>query len=282
MTGGSDAPFLQYRAKSRIFALLICVRPLTLGFVQQQQALSVVLPCFNEAANIGAAVHDVLQWMDGKGMEGEVIVVDDGSRDTSAAIIRDIAARDSRVRLLEHTKNRGYGATVRTGCDAATKEWIGFMDSDGQFHAADFDVLLAASGDALFVTGRRRRRADSLLRNIYGKALGVLAWLFFGIWVRDMNCGMKLFRADVWRRIRPVYGIEKLFNTELFLLLRQENIPWNVVDVDHYPRIGGSPTGASVRAIVRMGRELWELRQAYRRSQCHSSSAGAAGTPNVR
>ncbi len=223
--------------------------------------LSVVLPCFNEEANIASAVEDVTQWMEKAHIDGEVLVVNDGSKDRSAEILAELARKHPQVKVLTHEKNQGYGLAVRTGLDAASKENIGFMDSDMQFQAKDFDLLLPHLQEYRFVTGRRRKRADSFMRNTFGKILGGMNVLIFGIWVRDVNCGMKVMKKEIWPKIRPTYGVEKLFNTEVFLRLKRNHIPWKTVDVPHYPRTAGNPTGGSLRVIARMFKEMWDLRR---------------------
>jgi len=223
-------------------------------------ALSIVLPCYNEEANIAQTVREVSDWVTQQKHDAEIIVVDDGSRDRSAQILADLAKEMPELTLVRHEKNGGYGVAVRSGCDAATKEWIAFMDSDGQFHIEDLSLLLAHADTYPFVTGRRRQRADSFVRNMFGKVLGVMNLVMLGIWVRDVNCGLKLFRKDIWKEIRPVHGVEKLFNTEMFLRLKRKKISWYQVDVPHYPRRAGTPTGGSIRVIFRMFKELWDLR----------------------
>lgn len=228
---------------------------------------SVILPCYNEAQNIEAAVRDVYTWMNDASLRGEIIVVDDGSTDASLSILTVLQKECSMLRIIQHETNGGYGVAVRTGCDAAVSDVIGFMDSDGQFHAKDFDLLLAHIDEVPFATGRRRKRADSLLRNMFGKVLGAMNVLALGLWVRDVNCGLKIFRREIWPEIRPEYGVEKLFNTEMFLRLKQKGIAWKQVDVPHYPRRAGTPTGGSVRVIVRMFHELSQLRKAQHHMQ---------------
>lgn len=223
--------------------------------------ISIVLPCYNERENIADAVSDVASWFHSRSLQGEIIVVDDGSKDGSLGVLEALRQKYPLLKIVHHEKNQGYGLAVRSGCDAATTEWIAFMDSDGQFHADDLDRLIALTKEYPFVTGRRRRRADSLLRNTFGKVLGSMNVLVLGLWVRDVNCGMKIFRCDIWKDIRPTYGVEKLFNTEMFLRLKYRHIPWTQVDVPHYPRLHGAQTGGSVRVIIRMFKELWNLRQ---------------------
>ncbi len=226
--------------------------------------LSIILPCFNEEANIRTTVRSVLSWLDQEQYGGEVIVVDDGSRDRSPAILADMAKQDSRVTVVTHVQNSGYGWAVRSGCDAATQDVIAFMDSDGQFHIDDLATLLPYLERVPFVTGRRRHRADSVMRRMFGKVLGIMNFLVLGIWVRDVNCGLKAFKRQIWPDIRPDYGVEKLFNAEVFLRMKRKGIPWVQVDVPHYPRTAGNPTGAKFYVIARMFRELWNLRSKVR------------------
>src|SRR3989344_9303533 len=101
--------------------------------------LSIILPCYNEEQNIAHSVRDTASWMDTRGMKGEIIVVDDGSKDASPALLETLAKEIPRLRVVRHEKNGGYGIAVRSGCDNARTEWIAFMDSDGQFHAEDLD-----------------------------------------------------------------------------------------------------------------------------------------------
>jgi glycosyltransferase involved in cell wall biosynthesis len=224
--------------------------------------LSVVLPCYNEEQNIAPAVRDTAQWMQKKNHTGEIIVVDDGSKDGSPKVLEDLGKEIPNLKVVRHQTNGGYGIAVRSGCDAATTEWIAFMDSDGQFKADDLDLLAAYVDRFSFITGRRAHRADGFVRNSFGKILGAMNVLVLGLWVRDVNCGMKMFKKDIWPRIRPTRGVEKLFNTEMFMRLKREKIPWMTVNVPHYPRTAGTPTGGSVRVILRMFRELWNLRVA--------------------
>ncbi len=224
--------------------------------------LSLVLPCYNEEANIERSARETDAWFTHAGLDGEILIVDDGSKDGSPAILERLAKEMRRIRIVTHAKNQGYGLAIRSGIDAATEDVVGFMDSDGQFSPSDLALLLPHLEEFRFVTGRRRRRADSFVRNSFGKVLGLMNLVVLGLWVRDVNCGMKVFRRELWPLIRPTHGVEKLFNTELFLRLKRAGIPWKTVDVPHYPRTAGNPTGAKLYVIVRMFRELWGLRNA--------------------
>ena len=83
-----------------------------------------------------------------------------GSKDGTGRVLEELKKSHPRLRIVTHPENRGYGAAVRSGCDAARDGWIGFMDSDGQFKAEDFDKLIPFCEKNSFIVGRRRKRAD--------------------------------------------------------------------------------------------------------------------------
>ena len=218
--------------------------------------LSIALPCFNEEANIVQTLTDLDAWMKSQNIHGNMICVDDGSRDTTFQVLEGLKSRFPNLVTLKHPENIGYGAAVRTGCDAARTEWIAFMDSDRQFHASDFGKLTPFCGEYDIVVGRRRHRADPFLRKVNAKCFGILTWTALGVWVRDVNCAMKIYRRSVWQEIRPTFSTGALFNAELFARARRRGYTWKQVDVGHYPRVRGAQTGARPGVILRMFQEL--------------------------
>lgn len=225
-------------------------------------SLSLILPCFNEEGNIERTVRDADAWLRASKREGEIVVVDDGSTDGTADVLAALAASVPSLRVLRHERNRGYASALVTGLDAANGEIVAFMDSDGQFRALDLERLLTHLNRAPFVAGRRRHRADPRVRILIAKVSGILVWAILGVWVRDINCGMKVFRRGLWPRIRPRIATGALFNAEIFFRLRREKIPWAQVAVPHYPRLHGRPTGGSPLVLLLALGELWKLRRA--------------------
>ncbi len=220
------------------------------------RSLSVILPCFNEEQTIGSAVREVYGWMSARGISGEVIVVNDGSTDGSARVLETLASDHPSLMILHHAQNKGYGMTVRDGLDAARSDLIAFMDSDGQFRAESFDLLLPHLETHRFVSGYREHRADPPLRRLYGELLAYCARILFGIRVEDVNCALKVFERSLWTEIRPADNLDKFFNSAMFMNLRRRGIPWKMVEVPHYPRLSGAPRGASLSVILGMPREL--------------------------
>lgn len=223
--------------------------------------LSLVLPAFNEEKNIENTINDVLTWFQNDQIDGEVIVVDDGSTDSTPDILSKIIYNKQNIRVVTHQHNRGYGAAVRSGLDNATKEYSAFMDSDGQFKAVDFNKLIPFLTDYDFVTGRKIKRADPFIRRINAKFYALLVFLILGVWVRDINCAMKIFKTSIWLRIRPEYGLGALFNGEVFYRLKINGLRWKQVFVNHYPRRFGTQTGANIKVIAGMFKDLYCLKR---------------------
>lgn len=227
--------------------------------------LTVVLPCYNEEGNIEHTVRDVLAWFAAANVDGDIVVVNDGSRDGSARVLEALASEFRNVACIAHAEKKGYGAAITDGCDHAQGEVIAFMDSDGQFHAEDLGKLLPHMQTHRFVTGRRVHRADDMHRKLNAFLYGMLIRFRLGITVPDLNCGMKMFTRELWPQIRPQHATGALFNAEVYYRLKQLAVPVKSVPVAHYPRTKGSPDGARPGVIFRMFRELSELKRSVKR-----------------
>lgn len=219
--------------------------------------LSLILPAHNEEAVIVQAIAEARAAFDHLKIVGEILVVDDGSRDKTAELVRDLAKENTLLRLLSHGVNRGYGAALRTGFEAARGELVAFTDADCQFHLEDLSRLLplVQSGKGTdphhdIVTGWREDRKDPPLRLFLSRGFNLLVDSILGIGVRDVDCALKVFRRESLGRILPE---NKGFfaNTEMFVLARQEGLSIAEVGVRHRPRAAGS-SKVNLMAIPRV------------------------------
>jgi len=221
--------------------------------------LSVVLPCYNEEKVIRQTVESVFAWMQKSHIDGEVVVTEDGSKDGSRAILDTLQRQYSNLRIVAHEKNMGYASSLRDGCDAATSENIAFMDSDGQFDPADLSTLLSYVRENTIIAGIRMKRADHFGRIINSRLFNQFACIVLGIRVKDIDCGMKVFPSEVWKKVRPTYATGALFNAELFYNAKRNHISNVQVPIHHYPRLHGKATGAKISIIVKTFLELFML-----------------------
>ena len=216
---------------------------------------SLCLPAYNEESCITLTLCASVAALEPLSEMLEIIVVDDGSRDATAQRVEHLAGFDPRIRLVRHHENRGYGAAVRSGLLAATGDLVMFCDSDGQFDFQDVEKMLARLPGHDFVVGYRRRRVESLQRRFNAWAWGRLVRLAYGVEVRDLDRAFKIFRREVIDRLR-LTASGACINAELMCQCRRAGFRFAEVAVEHYPRVGGRPTGSSWRVIARAFREL--------------------------
>lgn len=157
--------------------------------MDEGRKISIVMAAYNEEAAIG----DVLQALQTRFNEQEIIVVDDGSTDHTAEI-----AESAEVKVIRHPDNKGYGAALQTGIRAASGDVILTMDADGQHDANDLLKLLSYIDRFDMVIGQRAQRLHSQLWRMPGKwFLTLLAEYLTGQKIPDLNSGMRAFRREV-------------------------------------------------------------------------------------
>jgi len=224
-------------------------------------SLSVAMPAYNEEENIEAMIREVIEIMEPRFDEFEVVVTNDGSADRTGEVIREIAARDPRVKLVEHPRNLGYGAAAYSAMSNATKDIVFFTDSDRQFYLEEIDRVMPLLEENDLVVGYRAPRRDPALRVLYGKGWSFLVTLFFGYTARDIDCAFKVFHREVLERVLPqVRSRGATFSAELLVMTKRSGFRIAEVPVGHRPRVAGSPTGARLHVITRAFKELFLLR----------------------
>ncbi len=216
--------------------------------------LSLVIPAYNEAAVIGQAVQEANAAL-GRLFDGyEILVVDDGSADETALTVRELAAELPRLRLVRHRINRGYGAALRTGFEAARFELVAFTDADCQFDLFDLGRMAPLAGRFPVVAGYRADRKDPWRRRFLSRGYNRLARLLLGTGVRDCDCALKVFRREALAELLPE-SRGFFVNTEMLTRARRLGYAVAEVAVAHRPRLGGE-SKVSLREVPRTLRTL--------------------------
>jgi dolichol-phosphate mannosyltransferase len=158
--------------------------------------ISVVIPVCNEVDNVGPLAREIVAALAGR--EFEIIFVDDGSTDDTAAAVRDLRQEIPEVRLLRHSFRSGQSAAVCSGVRYARAEWIATLDGDGQNDPADIPKLFEVRHSAELVMGNRVQRRDTWLRHVQSRVANGVRGRLLGDGTPDTGCGIKVMRRDVF------------------------------------------------------------------------------------
>ncbi len=229
---------------------------------RQIEKLSVFLPAYNEEASIVKTVKNVTENLIKNVPVWELIVVNDGSKDKTGAIVDKLVAKDKRISVIHHNPNRGYGGALKSGLYACQYPWIAFIDSDGQFDFSEINRFLEAQEKtgADLVIGYYLGRKVSLIRKLNTFVWQVIVKLLFGLSVRDIDCGFKLISKKVRDSIEPLQSERGAFISSEFLIkAKKKGFKIVEIGVSHYPREKGEGTGANLDVIVQSFVDLFKL-----------------------
>jgi dolichyl-phosphate beta-glucosyltransferase len=210
-------------------------------------SLSIVIPAYNEERRLPPTLAAVRAYLDARAYpDAEIIVVDDGSRDGTAALVEVATRQDPRVHLLRNPGNRGKGYSIRHGMLEARCDWILFSDADLSAPIEELDKLLQAAaerGAQVAIGSRALDRSligvhQSHLRELIGILLNRVMRVVTGLRFADTQCGFKLYRRDAARLIFRrqqldgfSFDVEDLFIARVLGILATEvAVRWNNVE----------------------------------------------------
>ena len=230
----------------------MCTRP----------ALTVVLPCYNEAERLPGTLQALLAHLSDALGEVEVLVVDDGSTDATVSVAVAVAAADRRVRVLSYRPNRGKGFAVRTGMLAARGELVVFTDADGSYRPSDLDRIVAALDQAPVAIGTRAGDASGpVARRVASRVFNLAIRGTVGLPFGDTQSGLKGFRRPAAQQIFSQAQVDGFaFDVEVLWLARQLRLEVAEVRVQALER-QGSKVQMVADALEMLG-EVWTVRRA--------------------
>ncbi|MEO5924190.1 MAG: glycosyltransferase family 2 protein [Bryobacteraceae bacterium] len=221
------------------------------GSFQFSGSLTVFFPAYNDAPSLPSLLERTFDTVRRFVADFEVIVVNDGSYDDTARVLEDLAVQYApHLRVITHPRNLGYGAALRTGFHAATKDYVFYTDGDGQYDPADLEHFLRVAGpDTGLVNGYKLTRNDPWHRIAIGWLYNQFARWLFGIHLRDIDCDFRLIRRSVFdpAALRSTGGticVELVRNLEL------SGAPVIELPVRHYAREHGRSQFFRVRSLA--------------------------------
>lgn len=249
---------------------------------------SIVIPAYNEGARLTATLEKVLAYVHTQGWDAEIIVVNDGSRDNTADLVRSFARNDPMLRLLENPGNRGKGYSVRHGILNARGQIVLFTDADLSSPIEEAPQLFAAlEAGADIAIGSRWLRAETqtqrqpLHRQLFGRIFNLALRLTLGLHFADTQCGFKAFKQPAVQAIFPLQKIERWgFDPEILFLARK--LKFKVKEV---PVAWAHRDGTSINPVVdgsRMFMEMLRVRWYDLAGKYTVAAAGAQPLPDHR
>ena len=251
--------------------------------------LTLFFPMFNEKENLEqtlAAAREIGDDLVTRGEVGsyEVLVVDDGSTDGSAAMADRFSDRDARVRVVRHPANQGLGAAIRTGLGQARGEVVLYSDMDLPFDLGELPKalrLMFIYQVDLVCAWRLDRTGEGLRRAISSFVYNWLIRILFGVRVRDINFSFKLFHRRALEELKVARSQGSFIDAELMVRADRRGLRVIQFGVDYFPRMRGTSTLSSFRVIRGIWREMLALRPELRRirpRQARGAEARAEAT----
>lgn len=197
--------------------------------------LSLVVPVFNEQENLPLLLREIRSALQGYPETYEILFVDDGSTDNSLPTLRELAARDARIRLLHLPKNCGQSAAFDAGFQAARAPLIATLDADLQNDPADLPRLLSELHDCDVVCGVRTDRRDSWIRLMSSHIANSVRNRLTHESITDVGCSLRVYRTEFLLRVPMFHGMHRFLPT----LLRKNGARIKEIQVSHRPRRHG-------------------------------------------
>ena len=223
-------------------------------------SISIFFPAHNEKDNIPVLLMNAMKVFPRIAEKFEIIVVDDGSVDSTWEILQEYSTKIPELVTIRHEKNQGYGAAIRSGLSASKYEYLFFSDSDNQFDLSEITLFLPHIADSDAVIGFRGKRRDPLIRILNAAGWKLVIRLYLGVKVRDINCAFKLFRKSHIDDIE-LLSDGAMISAELLAYLFLKKLRIKEIEVSHYPRKKGEQSGADLKVIAKAFRELSVIRK---------------------
>lgn len=227
-------------------------------------SLSVFFPAYYDEKNIEKVVVAAINVLEElKLKDYEVIIIEDGSPDKTDEVADMLAEKFSKVRVIHHEKNMGYGATLKDGFLNAKLDYVFYSDGDNQFDLNELKKFVALIPYSDMVIGYRKKKQYSTYRKVTSLAYNFLLRFLFDIDYVDVDCAFKVIKTDLFKKIN-INSVDAFIDAEILLKARLLGYTTTEVGVKHLPRVDGISTGARPSVIFRTIKEIREFRKEYK------------------
>ena len=221
--------------------------------------ISAFFPIYNDWGTVGSMVASVISTLKSICSRYEVILVDDGSDILTKRMLADVVRHYENVRVVEHERNGGYGAALRTGFREAKYDLIFYTDGDAQYDPQELSLLLPLMKDDVdIVNGYKIKRSDPYYRVWIGKIYHWVTKLMFGFPIRDVDCDFRLIRKRVFDKVN-LESNSGMICVEMITKFHRAGFKFAEVGVHHYFRMSGKSQFFNFKRVFKVGVGLIRL-----------------------
>ncbi len=197
--------------------------------------LTIIIPVYNEEDNINSLEEKIGNFINGAEISVAALFVNDGSKDDSLSLIKEMCSRNENMYFLDMKGNEGLSTALKAGIDYTYSDLVGYIDADLQTNPLDFNLLLQYIDEYEMVAGIRVGRKDSFVKNMSSKIANGFRRKMTGDGISDTGCPLKIIRTDIAKKIPFFKGMHRF----LPALVQMVGGTVKEVPVRHYPRVAG-------------------------------------------
>jgi glycosyltransferase involved in cell wall biosynthesis len=221
------------------------------------KSISVFMPAYNEEDNIQSAVLEAEEMLKNTTNDYEIIVVNDGSTDSTKLILNNLLLKLPCLRVIEHFVNKGIAEAIKSGLFSAKKDLIFYNSADRQARMEAIKYFIPLMKDYDIVVGALRKRRDNLIRRISSTIYHKLISVLFGINLRNINA-LKLIKASAIEDIL-IESKSAFVDAEILIKANKAGYRITEVEIEHLPRLKGKQKGARLSTVLGTIRDLLSL-----------------------
>jgi glycosyltransferase involved in cell wall biosynthesis len=224
-------------------------------------SVSLIIPAYNDETTVGRLIGDSVSLLEKVCPDYEIIVTNDGSKDNTLFVIRELASGNQRIRIINHEKNQGFGRTIRELYMAGKKDYIFSLPGDYQYAPKELLKMAEGISNYDFVIGLRVKRNDPWRRKLQSKVYNLLLRVLYGHRHKDVN-SIKLFRRAILDKIE-LKSQTAFVDAEL--CIRSEKAGFKVIEIpiEHLPRLSQGASGGKISVISETFSDLLTMRSTF-------------------
>jgi glycosyltransferase involved in cell wall biosynthesis len=210
-------------------------------------SISVVIPAYNDETTVTRLIQDTDCLLTEIADDYEIVVINDGSRDNTLAVLNELAARYKKMRVINHEQNQGYGRTIKELYLCGTKELVFSLPGDYQFAPKELLTMAQGLHNHDFVIGHRVHRNDPPRRKLQSAIYNLMLRIFYGCSYKDVN-SIKLFRKTILNVIK-LESDTPFVDAELCIRARKAGFSVVEIPIEHLPRLSQGASGGKFSVI---------------------------------